>query len=147
MMDHREFLKVASDLSVGTREGDWRSAISRAYFACYHSAHKLLSRCGFRVPQGDAAHAYIRLRLSNSGHPDVSNTGHELSQLRRDRNWADYDLGRSVLQGDAFSAELLAEKIINLLEATAVEPSLRTRITEAMKVYERDVLRQVTWQP
>ena len=29
----------------------------------------------------------------------------------------------------------------------AGEPGILTRITEGIKVYERDVLRQVTWRP
>jgi len=28
-----------------------------------------------------------------------------------------------------------------------VEPVVLSRITEAIKTYERDILRQVTWQP
>jgi hypothetical protein len=35
---------------------------------------------------------------------------------------------------------------IQLLEAVSAEPVVRTRITDAIKVYERDVLREVTWQ-
>jgi hypothetical protein len=31
-------------------------------------------------------------------------------------------------------------------EAAAVEP-IRTQITDAMKIYERDVLKDVTWHP
>ena len=32
------------------------------------------------------------------------------------------------------------------LDAAAVEP-VRTQVTDAMKVYERDVLHDVTWHP
>jgi hypothetical protein len=39
-----------------------------------------------------------------------------------------------------------AENIIRALDAAAVEP-VRTQITNAMKVYERDVLHDVTWRP
>jgi hypothetical protein len=39
----------------------------------------------------------------------------------------------------------MAEHIIQTLDAL-VEPTL-TQITDAMKIYERDVLQNVTWHP
>ena len=39
----------------------------------------------------------------------------------------------------------LARQIIQVLDS--LSPATRTRITDAMKVYERDVLKDVTWQP
>jgi uncharacterized protein (UPF0332 family) len=147
MMTSRQFFEVASDLSIGEREGDWRSAVSRAYFAAFHTARDLLIQCGFQVPQADRAHAYLWRRLSNSQHPDVVNAGLDFQDLRRTRNWADYDLGRFFAQSIAFDLVSLAEKLITLLEAVASEATVRTIITEAMKNYERDVLREVTWQP
>ena len=36
--------------------------------------------------------------------------------------------------------------IIQALDAAALEP-VRTQITDAIKVYERDVLHDVTWHP
>jgi len=31
-----DFLDTARRLAAGTTQGDWRSAISRAYYACFH---------------------------------------------------------------------------------------------------------------
>src|SRR5947209_2642605 len=81
------------DLGTGVREVDWRSAVSRAYYAAFHTARDLLRRCGFVVPRADRAHAYLQMRLFNSGHLDVSQAGNHLETLRRARNVADYDLG------------------------------------------------------
>jgi hypothetical protein len=39
-----------------------------------------------------------------------------------------------------------ADEIIQALDAATVEP-IRTQITNAMKIYERDVLKDVTWHP
>jgi hypothetical protein len=39
----------------------------------------------------------------------------------------------------------MAEQIVRALDAAAFEP-VRSNITAAMRVYERDVLRDVTWQ-
>jgi hypothetical protein len=136
-MKPRDFLDVADALMGGTQEAEWRSAVSRA----------LLRQGGFQVPDGDQAHAYLWRRLSNCGHPDVEIAGRDLSILRTERNRADYDLDRPLDQGPAFNRVLLATSILDLLEAVAAEPAIRDPIIEAIKVYERDVLRQVTWQP
>ena len=48
----------------------------------------------------------------------------------------------------SFSANDLqtAEEIIRVLDAAAQDPP-RTQIMDAMKIYERDVLKDVTWHP
>jgi uncharacterized protein (UPF0332 family) len=90
-MDETGFLDLADTLSTGSHESEWRSAISRAYYAAFHKARRLLRQSGFTVPRGDLAHAYLWKRLSNSGHPDVNHIGQKLNDLRSARNWADYD--------------------------------------------------------
>jgi uncharacterized protein (UPF0332 family) len=146
-MTPRDILNVADGLITGTHEAEWRSAVSRAYYAIFHMARILFRACGFIVPQADQAHAYLWLRLSNSGHVDVTNAGHDLNQLRQIRNWADYDLEQSLDHATALGWVQAADEVFQLLESVAAEPVIRTRITEAMMIYERDVLRQVTWQP
>jgi hypothetical protein len=88
-MSSRDLLEVADDLLGGLKEAHWRSAVSRAYYAAFHEARLLLRRCGFAVPRGEQAHAYLWLRLSNCGHPDLAHAGAELNDLRSQRNWAD----------------------------------------------------------
>jgi uncharacterized protein (UPF0332 family) len=132
---------------MGDKEAEWCSAVSRAYYAAFHTARLLLRQCGFDVPFGDQAHGYLWLRLANSGHPDVVEAGKNLNHLRQKRNWADYDLDRELSQDAAIGYVLAAESIIQLLETVVTEPTVRTPVTEAMKLYERDVLRQVTWHP
>lgn len=39
-----------------------------------------------------------------------------------------------------------AARIVQFLEAAALEPT-RSQIRDAMKIYERDVLHDVTWHP
>ena len=145
-MDFREYMDVAIRLRDGTTEAEWRSATSRAYYASFHVARQLLLSLGFTVPTSDRGHAYLWLRLSNAGHPDVEVAGNRLNNLRGDRNSADYDAHRTVGQRLAARHVLLAEQIIQALDAATVEP-IRTRITDAMKVYERDVLHDITWRP
>ena len=74
----------------------------------------------------------------------MKDAGKELNALRSWRNRADYDMNRPLPQAMAAGQVQAAEWIIQILDAI-VEPT-RTQITDAMKVYERDVLKDVTWQ-
>lgn len=85
-------------------------------------------------------------RLSNSGEAAVEQAGRDLDTLRRLRNRADYDEMPALTQPQAAAAVQLAEGIIQTLDAARHEPA-RTRIRDAMIVYERDVLHDVTVQP
>ena len=145
-MDGRDFLTLAQQLASATTEAAWRSAISRAYYAAFHVAKHLLEDLRFAVPRADLAHAYIWMRLCNCGDPQVESAGMRLNDLRRERNWADYDLMRPMRQGVIQQRLPIAVSIIQVFETAAVEPT-RTAITDAMKIYERDVLHDVTWHP
>jgi hypothetical protein len=120
--------------------------VSRAYSAAFHLARTLLRRCGFQPPEQDQAHAYLWRRLANSGHPEIQAAGNQLNELRRFRNWADYDLDHALNHPTTCGHLYLGEGVCQLLETVAAEPTVCAVITEAIKVYERDVLRQVTWQ-
>jgi uncharacterized protein (UPF0332 family) len=88
-MNPREFLNVAEEWVTGLSEAEWRSAVSRAYYGAFHVARSLLQACGFEVPLADRSHAYLWLRLSNCGHPDLQKAGEALNDLRGRRNEAD----------------------------------------------------------
>jgi len=122
----------------------WRSACSRGYYAAFHVARQLLQDLGFRVPQADRAHGYLWLRLSNASVVEVKNACSLLNDVRRERNRADYDDHRIITQGGAVQNVRFAEEIIQALDTAAAEP-VRTQITNAMKIYERNVLHDVTW--
>jgi len=145
-MNWRTFVTLAARLATGTTEADWRSAVSRAYYASFHVARQLLSDLRFTVPRADRAHQYLVFRLSNGGDPDVAQAGRDLETLRRLRNRADYDDPPAFVPLQADGAVRLAEQVIARLDAATQDPT-RTLITDAMKIYERDVLQDVTWHP
>ncbi len=145
-MNFRDYLVLARTLARGATEAEWRSATSRAYYAAFHVARSLLVALSFRVPHGDRAHGYLWMRLSNAGHTATIQAGRDLNDLRQERNRADYDEHRTATQARAAQNVRFAEAVIRALDAAAVEP-IRTQITDTMKVYERDVLRDVTWHP
>lgn len=145
-MNWRDFLRLASRMAADSTEADWRTAVSRAYYAAFHVARRLAADLRFTVPRADRAHQYLVFRLSNSGTAVVEQAGRELENLRRLRNRADYDETPAVLHSQAVAAVRVAEGIIQLLDSAQQEP-VRTQIRDAMIVYERDVLHDVTWQP
>ncbi len=146
-MKPHEFLEVADEWVAGIREAEWRSAVSRAYYAAFHVARDLLQKCGFMVPQGEQAHAYLWLRLSNSIHPDVKLACGDLNYPRSMRNRADYDLDQPFPHTVAVGQVQAAEDIIKLFDAIPATPTVQAQITTAIKDYEQKVLGQNTWQP
>jgi hypothetical protein len=106
-----------------------------------------LLNAGFAVPKADQCHAYLWLRLANAGHPDVQRAGNDLNFMRRIRNQADYELGRPFAQQAGIDQVQLATDVVQLLESLATVPKVLGQVIDAIKVYERDVLQHVTWQP
>ena len=145
-MTGSDFLPVAIQLAAATTEPEWRTAISRAYYAAFHVARQLMEDLGFRVPWADRAHAYLTMRLNNCGDAPVQRAAASLHSLRSLRNQADYDLQRPVRQAVAVAQAQISQQIIQALTLAKQNPT-RTSITDAMRIYERDVLRDVTWQP
>ena len=144
-MNPREFLAAAMRLLSSSEQADWRSAVSRAYYAAFHVACQLFQGFGFTVPNADRAHAYLWMRLQNCGAAAIEKVGRDLNALRTRRNDADYYLSRPINPVQTRATVLLAEQVVQTLDAI-VEPT-RTQIIDAMKLYERNVLRDVTWHP
>jgi uncharacterized protein (UPF0332 family) len=146
-MDPGDFLDVADEWAGGTREAEWRSAVSRAYYAAFDTARQLLQAAGFVVPQAEQAPAYLWLRLANAGHPDIQRAGNDLRSLRRQRNWADYDLDQPLDDATAAHQVLAAADLLQTLQSLRATPVVLAQVVDTMKIYERDVLKQVTWAP
>jgi len=146
MIQPEDFLTLAESWIQGTSEAEWRSAVSRAYYAAFHKARRVFSDLGFQPPRGDQAHAYLWLRLLNCGDPHVQVAGSDLNSLRRDRNRADYAVDQTMLQSNGLTQVQSARQIIQVLNAATIEPT-RPQITDSMKTYESNILRQVTWKP
>jgi uncharacterized protein (UPF0332 family) len=145
-MDPREFLRVAAEWATGDSEADWRSAVSRAYYAVHHVGRDLLVSAGFAIPDGPAAHGAVWLRLANAGQVDVVAAGNTLKLLRNVRNQADYNLGTPFPQKLAIDQTEAAHDIIQLLDQLAATPTVLAQVVAAIRVYEQNVLREVTYR-
>lgn len=97
MFDWEDYLTVAEDLRrsasrVGHTAACQRSAISRAYYAVFCRARNCLrDREGLAVPRDGSAHRFVYEQLDRSGDINRQVLAQYLSQLRVDRNHADYE--------------------------------------------------------
>jgi uncharacterized protein (UPF0332 family) len=144
-MNAQDFLTLARALAAGNSEAEWRTAISRAYYATFHTARELLRDLGFVVPRDDSAHRYLIYRLNNGQHPSAERAGLDLDRLRSDRNAADYDLRSATSAAIVQRLIQVADRAMQALAELENEPS-RSAVIKAMRDYERDVLKMVTWK-
>ena len=135
-MDPRDFNRLADVLSHGTSSSEARSAISRAYYAVYHVAVETLKNVGISISIGPAGHGEVLRYLANSGDAEVCRMASDLSDFRRKRNDADYDLSNSAVEKATVAQSYvhLAERIISALDACQVEPR-RSHIMADLAAY------------
>ena len=140
----REFLSLAERLSREPSESAWRSAVSRAYYAMFHESRDRLAAWRFLTRQSDQAHVAVSRRLGASQVKGLVDLGRALADMKRERNRADYDLPRPFSQSDSLE---LVERV-DAVQSTAFDLSAdEQRVAiDNMRRYERDVLREVTWQ-
>ena len=142
----RDFLVVANALAAAATEAEWRSAISRAYYAAFHNTREFLTRLRFRVPAGEQAHAYLWMRLSNTGDLKADSIGRLLRDLRGRRNNADYDLGRPPSRANASDAATDARDLIASMDAILGTPTEMVS-RDGIRAYEQKILQVDTWGP
>ena len=111
-MDGQDFLKTARRLLTGSDESDWRSAVSRAYYAMFHMACDLCRAHGLDLGQGGQVHHNLYVGLNNCGQPIVHGLAARLDALRDDRTDADYDLASMMLHTRAVTCVQEADAII-----------------------------------
>ena len=144
-MNGRDFLPLAIDLAAATTEAAWRTSISRSYYAAFHVARTLLRDLGFVVPREDKAHSFLYFRLNNCNNAVVEDAARSLDRLRYLRNQADYEENQGFDAKTATHQIPIVQAVIQTLDnLTTAE---RTQIRDAMIIYERDVLQNVTWRP
>src|SRR5438876_55592 len=95
-MQWGEFQDTAERLAHAATEGDWRSAISRGYYAVFHFFREFLAANGLDVGRGGQSHFNLYSGLLNCGFPQVAAIASRIDGLRVHRVWADYDLVRPI---------------------------------------------------
>jgi len=112
MMQPSEFLDTAERLAQGATEGDWRSAISRAYYAVFHVLGEFFLAHGLDLGQGGQAHNNLYIGLYNCGIAAAAVIGTSVDNLRTSRVTADYVLNASITSVNAGSRVQEARQIV-----------------------------------
>jgi uncharacterized protein (UPF0332 family) len=99
-----DFQDTAERLARGTTEGDWRSAVSRTYYASFHFFRRFFLTHGVDIGRGGQCHFNLYAGLANCGYASVENLGRKVDQLRTDRADADYHLGKPIDQAFSLKA-------------------------------------------
>ncbi len=138
-MDGKDFLKVATALVEGKEEAEYRSAVSRAYYAAYIFALQLLKKWEFSVVDGPGGHLDVQRRFSNCGQIEIKKAASKLDDLRSRRIHADYlkreDIGQQKI---AKYWVKIAEDIIIQLETCREDP-IRENIIEGIRLYDAKI--------
>lgn len=139
-MNPRDFHQLASELCQGNRAVNFRTAISRAYYAVYNVGFEILSGMGFRLSTGSAGHGDVRNRLSNSGEEQIVSIGSKLSTLESMRIKADYKLDRKDVENPKTAQAIVrqVEEIIQTLDTFCSGPD-RDSIIRAIKEWEQKI--------
>ena len=135
-MDPKDFLRVANDLAKSDEAAELRSAVSRAYYAAFHVARKLLIDMGFEISKGPGAHGDVCKYLGNAANSTVEHAGSNIGDLRNWRNQADYelDLVEHENSGKVQHIVTVTEQIIGGLEQCC-NGSNRDQIKSAISSY------------
>ena len=137
-MDPREFQQLASKLILGASVSEFRTAISRAYYATYNVGVEILVRMGFQIGKGPGGHGDVWKRLSNSGHTEVEKVGSQLNDLRSKRIQADYRLNDQEVENQKTAQAIVeqANRMIKTLDECC-SGSRCAQIVSAIREWER----------
>ena len=97
-MKGEDFLAVAKAMLQLRTEAAFRSAISRAYYALFNSAARLLRELGFTIAQSPSGHGDVKNFFFNCGIDQAVGFARALDELRTKRNLADYNYGSNDLR-------------------------------------------------
>jgi uncharacterized protein (UPF0332 family) len=128
-----EFLETARRLASGTTEGDWRSAISRAYYSVFHFARDLCETHGLSLGQGGQAHSNLYIGLNNCGDAATILVAGRIDDLRGRRIEADYVENARLSQQKAQNALAYADGILADLHAILTVTPIQQIISGAKR--------------
>jgi len=126
-MDPNYFLDTAKRLRRHAQhEGDWRSAVSRAYYSVFLTLRQPLEK----VFGPGLLHEKVIKELQSSTNPDIRSLGDQLRSFKRQRADADYDMEREIREqqaDDALSTATLLFQAIAEIGEYAIQADARSR--------------------
>ena len=145
-MDGRLFLGTARFLkNNGADEAAYRSAISRAYYACFIVIRDLVfrvCRSEYRRREGirserNIGHTPLQRYLKNGQVESVEQLGEDLASLYGSRIDADYNMQQTITDNDAQYVIEEAESLLKSL-STMSEKEIRTAVNNYFRAIYRD---------
>ena len=120
-MNAKEFYNSAYEISSGNREIDYRNAISRTYYAAYHSCEQWRRDNQLEIAVAGTTHDKLIKIFINNSNQEVKRIGNSLIQLKARRHLADYNLKTTFSKLEVTSMLKQTNKI---LEWIASHPKL-----------------------
>jgi len=139
-MDPKDFYQLAVHLTQRGSPADLRTAIGRAYYACYNMAADLLRGWGIPLARNAAAHGEVLRYLANSGDRDLEQAEYILRAMRSRRNTADYDLSAAQAEDPRTAHDSVdgAKRLIEALDQ-CLDPTRSAKIIAAIAEYRRKI--------
>ena len=118
-MNPKEFQDLALRLAEhGAFPSEFRSAISRSYYAVYNLGINLLKEMDFDIPKTTDAHVFMRRHFNNSGDIELIEAAEKIKNLKTKRKHADYDLNRPDVEKKQNAKAIVhsADRLIKTIE-------------------------------
>ena len=116
-MNAKQFQFLASRLvEHGAYPVEFRTAISRSYYAAFHVGLEFLNEIGFSIKDNSTAHREVYWHFNNSGDEDLKKVATKINELRTKRNHADYQLKRTDIESKE-NAKLLVQSAERIIES------------------------------
>ena len=137
-MSPDDFLKTANRLALSRASGaaDFRSSISRAYYAVYHLARQILNdQLQFYCRAGGNEHQWVHRHFANCTNADAHEAGRVIQDMHDARKNADYDLSDARVETEAAARLSLerAEKVKHRLAACTNDANLAALKAEMIR--------------
>lgn len=110
-MDPLDFLRIAKKLLNYDSEANWRTSISRSYYAIYNYLKQECAKLGVEISKGPSGHGDLIRCLRGSELPDAVDIGSKVNDLHSHRIKADYDMAEPITLNTAKLFYRKAEKI------------------------------------
>jgi uncharacterized protein (UPF0332 family) len=128
-MQWSEFQHTAARLAKDKTEGDWRSAVSRAYYAVFHHFRQLLLSHGADIGKSGQSHFNLHSGLLHCGFAPLVDIARRIDDLRVSRTRADYELQRLVDQPWALAQVRESQNVV--VDLTTIAKTLSPALIAA----------------
>ena len=133
-MDPLNFLGVARTLSETDQESNHRTSVGRSYFAVFNHFRLRLDSLK-PLPKTQEDHSLVVRYLTQAPNSELKSVGQTLSDLRKSRNEADYDMDVVVGQDQSRLALAKADRAIDKSQRVT-EDTLKAAM-KALPIFRR----------